>query len=98
MANPASNRHASAMRNLSSAGNSATKFTRRSASNATVATVKWLATDHLDMKGAYSRMPSGMGALYELKYILMQFLIRMVAIAITAVIFFVGIVLLTGSF
>ncbi len=83
------------MRNFSSAGNSVVKFTGRAASKATVGVFRYMATDHLGTGDALNRMPK-MGAFDSLKYVLMQFLIRMVAIGITAVIFFVAILFLAS--
>ncbi len=80
-----------AMRNFSSAGNSVVKFTGRAVSKTAVGLFKYAATDHLGMADSLSRAPK-MGAFDSLKYALWMFLIRMAAIAITAVIFFVVIV------
>ncbi len=79
------------IRNLKSSGNSAAKFTVGAASKATVGVFRYMATDHLGMADSLSRMPK-MGAFDSLKYVLMQFLIRMAAIGITAIIFLVVIV------
>ncbi len=95
MAKRTSSFRSQGIRNLKSAGNSAAKFTGNAASKTAVGLFKWAATDHLDMKGAYSRMPK-MGAFDSLKYVLMQFLIRMAAIVITAIIFLVVIVFLAS--
>ncbi len=83
------------IRNLKSSGSSALKFTGRAASKATVGVFRYMATDHLGMADSLSRMPK-MGAFDSLKYVLMQFFIRMAAIAITAIIFFVVILFLAS--
>ncbi len=83
------------IRNLKSSGSSAVKFTGNAASKATVGVFRYMATDHLGMADSLSRAPK-MGAFDSLKYALMQFLIRMVAIGITAVIFLVVILFLAS--
>ncbi len=83
------------IRNLKSSGNSAVKFTVGAASKATVGVFRYMATDHLGMADSLSRMPK-MGAWASLKYALWMFLIRMAAIAITAVIFFIVILFLAS--
>ncbi len=79
------------IRNLKSAGSSAVKFTGNAASKTAVGLFKYAATDHLGMADSLGRMPK-MGAWESLKYTLWMFLIRIFAIGITAVIFFVVIV------
>ncbi len=79
-----------AVRNFGSAANSVVDV----GSKAAVGLFKYVATDHLDMQGAYNRMPDGLGAVAELKYILMQFVIRMAAIAVVGAIMLILIVFL----
>ncbi len=85
-----------AMRNFSSAGNSVVKFTGNAVRKTAVGLFKYAATDHLDMQGAYERIPPGIGVVETLWQILIQLLVRLVAIAITAVIFLVVILFLAA--
>ncbi len=91
MAKRTSSFRSQGIRNLKSSGSSAVKFTGNAASKAAVGLFKWAATDHLGM----GKMPP-MGAWDSLKYVLMQFFIRMAAISITAVIFLVVILFLAS--
>ncbi len=81
------------IRNLKSSGNSVVKFTGNAASKATVGVFRYMATDHLGMADSLSRMPK-MGAFDSLKYILMQFVIRVFAIAVVGAILLILIVFL----
>ncbi len=96
MAKRTSSFRSNGIRNLKSSGSTAVKFTGRAASKAAVGLFKYAATDHLDMQGAYERIPSGIGVVETLWQILIQFFIRMVAIGITAIIFLVVIVFLAS--
>ncbi len=65
-----------AVRNFSSAGNSAAKFTYRAADKAAVGLFKAATGDHLEINGAFSRMSSGMGFLESLRSIFVIFCIH----------------------
>ncbi len=91
MAKRTSSFRSNGIRNLKSSGSSVAKFTVGAASKTTVGVFRYMATDHLGMADSLSRMPK-MGAWESLKYALWMFLIRVAAIAITALIFFVVIV------
>ncbi len=56
-----------ALRNFSSAGNSAAKFTYRAAGKTAGGLFRWATTDHLDTAGAIGRMPK-MGVVDSLWY------------------------------
>ncbi len=77
-------------RNLQRAGNNLAKATGRATEKAAVGVFKWATTDHLGMGKAIINMPK-MGFFASIKYVLMQFLIRLYAIAIMGVIVFVAI-------
>ncbi len=91
MAKRTSSFRSQGIRNLKSAGSSAAKFTGRAVSKTAVGLFKYAATDHLGTGDSLEYMPK-MGAVDTLWQILIQFLIRVAAITITAVIFFVVIV------
>ncbi len=93
MAKRASSFRSQGIRNLKSAGSSAVRFTGRSAGRAAVGLFKYAATDHLGLAESLRSAPK-MGAFDSLKHVLMQFLIRMFAIAITGVILLILIVFL----
>ncbi len=95
MAKRTSSFRSQGIRNLKSSGSSAVKFTGNAASKATVGVFRYMATDHLGMADSLSRMPK-MGAWDSLKYTLWMALIKLAAIAITAVIFLVVILFLAS--
>lgn len=95
-------RHSRAMRNLTSAGRTAARFTGRAAEKTAVGLFRWATTDHSGLGRALDRMPD-MGFLDSMKYILVHILIAIVAAIVGGIWIFVLIgygipFLLTGHF
>ncbi len=91
------------IRNLKSSGNSVAKFTVGAASKTAVGLFKAATGDHLDIKGAFSRIPAGIGFLENLWSIFVIFWIHIFGAIVAGVLMFLLIavaipLLLGGSF
>ena len=78
----------------------AVKFTARQAEKAAVGIARWATTDHTGMGRMLASMPAGMGFVAAVKYIIVQFLIAMVGVAVSGLLFYLmfayGVPLLFG--
>lgn len=91
-----------AAQNLRTAGGDAAKFAGRATEKAAVGLFRWATTDHYGTGDAFDRA-AGMGYFEGLKYILLHFVIAIVAAALTGL--WIGLLiafgipfLLTGHF
>lgn len=95
-------RHSRPMRNVTSAGWTAARFTGRAAEKAAVGLFRWVTTDHSGLGRALDRMPR-MGFVDSVKYVLVHFLIAVVTAIVGAIWIYVLVAygipfLLTGHF
>lgn len=95
-------RSSRAMRNIRSAGWAAARFAGRTTEKAAVGLFRWASTDHSGLSRALDRMPE-MGFLDSVKYVLVHFLISVVAAIVGAIWVYVLVAygipfLLTGHF
>ena len=78
----------------------AVKFTARQTEKAVVGMARWATTDHAGTGRMLASMPAGMGFVEAVNYIIVQFLIAMVGVAVSGLLFYLmfayGVPLLFG--